>query len=183
MLIYLSMIDNDDDIYKFEELYNKYKQLMFYIANQILGDEHLAEDAVHISFIKIAKNINKINNIDSRETKSFITVLTKRTSIDIYRKNKKENIVSFEEHYSDNNADIACDLSDDSYTLIVKAILKLPEIYKEVFILKYRHDLSNKEISKVLDISKDNVEKRIQRGKKKLQNILIDMEACKSEKI
>ncbi|MGL4911250.1 MAG: RNA polymerase sigma factor [Romboutsia sp.] len=183
MVIYLSMIENDEDIDRFENLYNRYKQLMFYIANQILGDEHLSEDAVHISFIKIAKNINKINNIDSRETKSFITVLTKRTSIDIYRKNKKENVVSFEEHYLDNNLEIACDLSDDSDSFIVEAISKLSDTYKEVFILKYRHDLSNKEISKVLNISKDNVEKRIQRGKKKLQNILIDTEACKSGQI
>ena len=31
MFIYLSMIDNEEYISKFECLYNKYKQLMFYI--------------------------------------------------------------------------------------------------------------------------------------------------------
>ncbi|MGL4912352.1 MAG: RNA polymerase sigma factor [Romboutsia sp.] len=177
MLIYLSMIDNENDILKFEDLYNRYKQLMFYIANQILSDEYLSEDAVHISFIKIAKNINKINDIDSNKTKSFITLLTKRTSIDIYRKNKKKNTISLETCYSDINLESSSNFIEGSDTLIIESISKLPETYKEVFILKYRHDLTNKEISKILNISKDSVEKRIQRGRKKLQNILINMEA------
>ncbi len=38
---------------KLEGLYNKYKNLMFYVANNILKDEFLAEDVVHKSFIKI----------------------------------------------------------------------------------------------------------------------------------
>lgn len=177
MLIYLSMIENENDILKFEDLYSRYKQLMFYIANQILSDEYLSEDAVHISFIKIAKNINKINDIDSNKTKSFITLLTKRTSIDIYRKNKKENTISLETCYSDINLESSSNFIEGSDTLIIESISKLPETYKEVFILKYRHDLTNKEISKILNISKDSVEKRIQRGRKKLQNILINMEA------
>lgn len=181
MLIYLSMIDDEDDRHKFENLYNTYKQLLFYIANKILRDEYLSEDAVHISFIKIAKNINKIDTIDSRKTKSFITIITKRTAIDIYRKYKKQNIISFEEYCSDTDVDILCNDSEDSDTYLIEAISKLPEIYKEVFILKYRHDFSNKDIAKILNISKDTIEKRIQRGKKKLQSILVNMGACRSE--
>ena len=38
---------------KLEGLYNKYKNLMFYVANNIQKDEFLAEDVVHKSFIKI----------------------------------------------------------------------------------------------------------------------------------
>ena len=60
MLIYMSMIDSDEDKDLFEGLYLKYRKHMKYIALQILGDEYLAEDAVHNAFVKIAKNINKI---------------------------------------------------------------------------------------------------------------------------
>ncbi|OJT86126.1 RNA polymerase subunit sigma-24, partial [Clostridioides difficile] len=52
MLIYLAIIDSKEERIKFEEIYIKYKKLMFYVANQILKDDVLAEDAVHSSFLK-----------------------------------------------------------------------------------------------------------------------------------
>ena len=54
--IFLSLIDSDEDKAKFSNLYEQYKNLMFYIARDILKDEHLAEDAVQEAFIRIAKN-------------------------------------------------------------------------------------------------------------------------------
>jgi len=45
--IYLAMLDGDDEKSKFESLYLTYRKLMFHVANGILNDEGLAEDAVH----------------------------------------------------------------------------------------------------------------------------------------
>jgi RNA polymerase sigma-70 factor (ECF subfamily) len=50
MLIYLAMIELEEDRHKFEQLYITYKQTMFYVANSILGDEYLSEDVVHQAF-------------------------------------------------------------------------------------------------------------------------------------
>lgn len=50
LVIYLSMLNGQEDKNKFELLYEKYRKLMFYIANNILNDEYLAEDAVHQTF-------------------------------------------------------------------------------------------------------------------------------------
>lgn len=44
--LFLTLIDGDMEQAKFIDLYNNYKNLMFYVANQILDDYHLAEDAV-----------------------------------------------------------------------------------------------------------------------------------------
>lgn len=46
--IYLSVIDAEQDKNKFEILYTTYRKLMFYIADQVLKDEYLAEDAIHL---------------------------------------------------------------------------------------------------------------------------------------
>jgi hypothetical protein len=46
--IYLSMLDGDDEKSKFESLYLTYRKLMFHVANGILNDEGLAEDAVSL---------------------------------------------------------------------------------------------------------------------------------------
>lgn len=60
MLIYMALIDESENQSKFEEIYNTYKGLMFYVANKILNNEADSEDAVHNAFITIAENIKKL---------------------------------------------------------------------------------------------------------------------------
>ena len=64
MMIYLQTIDTAEDRSKFEQLYEQYKQLMFYTAFQILKRPQDAEDAVHHAFLSIAENISKISDPD-----------------------------------------------------------------------------------------------------------------------
>lgn len=75
MLIYLSMIETEEDKSKFVQLYETYKNLMFYVSNRILNDEYLAEDAVHQTFIKIIENLDKIKEVRCHKTKSYIVTM------------------------------------------------------------------------------------------------------------
>ena len=59
MMIYLQTIDTAEDRSKFEQLYEQYKQLMFYTAFQILKRPQDAEDAVHHAFLSIAEIFQK----------------------------------------------------------------------------------------------------------------------------
>ena len=59
MLVYIQMIDAPEEKDKFERLYLKYRDLMFYIANKILQNKQDAEDAVQNTFMKITKYIDK----------------------------------------------------------------------------------------------------------------------------
>ncbi|MEG2364696.1 MAG: RNA polymerase sigma factor, partial [Terrisporobacter sp.] len=64
---------------------------------------------------------------------------------------------------------------------IEMGILKLPEKYKSVFLLKYSQGLSNKEIGNLLDIKESTVRIRILRGKEKLKEILEQMGVAVNE--
>lgn len=44
MFIYLAMIDSPEEKLKFEIIYERYKGLMFYTANSVLGDTRDSED-------------------------------------------------------------------------------------------------------------------------------------------
>ena len=55
MLIYLQLIDNPRDKATFEDLYYRYRGLMFHTANKILRNRDDAEDAVHQAFLSIAE--------------------------------------------------------------------------------------------------------------------------------
>ena len=58
-MIYLQMIETDEDKSKFESLYKAYRGLAFHVAYKRLGNVQDAEDAVHHVFVKIAENIKK----------------------------------------------------------------------------------------------------------------------------
>lgn len=59
MIVYLQMLENLSDRDKFTLLYNKYRKLMLYVANQILNNQDDSEDAVHEAFLSIIRNIKK----------------------------------------------------------------------------------------------------------------------------
>ena len=175
MLIYLSLLDSEEEISKFELIYSTYKKQMYYTANNILKDSHLAEDAVHNAFLRIINNLEKIEDINSHKTKGLIVIIVKNVSIDIYRKNKKErdNTIFIDDLDDINGYD---EINKNEIGDLEIAISKLPENYKQVFLLKFSHELTDNEISEILDIKPDNVMKRISRGREKLKNILKKME-------
>lgn len=175
MLIYLAMLELEEDKIKFEKIYEKYKQIMFYVANKILKDDHLAEDAVHNAFLRIIKNIDKIDEVDSPRTKAFIVIIVERIAIDFYRKRKREKVSDIEEEYK--NREINFSIEDEvCKSNLAIALAKLNESYFQVLSLKFQYGFSNKEIANALNLGEENVYKRIQRARKKLKEILKEME-------
>jgi RNA polymerase sigma-70 factor (ECF subfamily) len=170
MLTYLLLIDNESDKNKFEQLYEKYRKLMFYVSNKILNDTYLAEDAVHHAFLSIIENLEKIDEVDSHKTKSYIVTIVRNHSINIYNQRKRHPLVPIEE--------MECSFTEDRYQgieeedLLVATILKLPIIYKDVLTLKYVQEYSNNEIAQMLGITEITVRKRIERAKNKMKQIL-----------
>ena len=89
MLIYLQMIESEEDKSKFEAIYNKYRQLMFVAANRILKNQYDAEDAVHQAFVSIIDNLSKVKEVNCPETRSYVVIITENKAIDIIRSRKR----------------------------------------------------------------------------------------------
>lgn len=171
LLFYLSLIENEEEQSKFEKLYYEYRHLMKYIAFDILKDNQLAEDAVHNAFIKLSNHLNKIDEISCHKTKSFIVIVIESVAKDMYRKRKREAEMPFEEI---TEISVSEDFSLSSFGIenIVSKIESLPEIYRNVLVLKYLQDLDNKEIAKLLNIKESLVRKRLERAKGLLAELL-----------
>lgn len=60
LALYISLLDTEEQISKFEHIYTKYRGLMFYTAKGVLQDSYLAEDAVHETFLDIIRIIDSI---------------------------------------------------------------------------------------------------------------------------
>jgi len=169
-MIYLMIIDGEENKRKFVRLYEKYRYLMLNIAEQILKDRYLAEDAVHESFIKVAQNMSDIGEIEELRTKRYLIVVTKNSSIDIYRKRSRQ---IEKEIYFDEIGDFELSIiQDEEENQNVDIIRQLPIKYRDVFLLKYSSEYSNKDIARILGITEGNVRQRLLRGKELIKKQL-----------
>lgn len=176
LLFYISMLDSDEDKHIFIELHDEYSQLMYRIAYGILRDSSLAEDAVQESFIRILKNFDKVIKKKCPQTQKYFVNIVRSISIDIYRKRKKQNALSFDE-FEESIADDFENIDDMLDGLeIEKCILQLPKSYYIILSLKYADGYTYKEIASILDISEENVKKRLLRARNRLRKILMERE-------
>lgn len=166
MLIYLAMIDSPDDQAKFERVYNKYRYLMLHVANKTLQNHHDAEDAVHQAFIAVIENLEKIIEVDSPKTRSYLVIITERKAIDLMRYNNRRQTLEL-------NEDIAgVEIPFEMDNPVATAIAKLPAHYREVLLLRFNNGFTTREIASILSISNSGVRKMIVRAKKALQELL-----------
>ena len=169
LIFYMSLIDSDESKDKFESLYLKYRKHMKHIAMKILDDEHLAEDAVHNAFVKIISNLEKFNKIDCQETRNLIVIIIRSVSIDMYRKRKRE----FENtDILQNDISAETDFSMIEVADILNEIDVLPDIYKDILLLKVEYGYKDREIAKLLGLKIDTVSKRLERARKQLKKQL-----------
>lgn len=171
LVFYLSLLETQEDKDKFEQLYLQYRKLMFYIAKGILQDDFLAEDAVHNAFLRIINHLDKIEEISCHKTKSYMVIVVENVSKDLYNKRKRGPTISDEEidrTVVDRN-DVADNVMEKiAVEDVVKKIGLLPDIFREVLLLKYVHELNDKEIAKVLKISPAAARKRIERARQRI---------------
>lgn len=166
MIVYMQLIESDEDKSKFEQIYLKYRNLMFYVARKILNNQQDAEDAVHQAFVSIIENLEKISDVGSPKTRSYIVIIVERKAIDLIRKNEK--IISMES--IDAAAGIEISLPDDGS--ISNAFANLPARYREVLLLHYDNGYSTKEIAQMFQMKRPAVQKLLWRAKNALQELL-----------
>lgn len=174
MLPFIMAIENADDREKAAEIYRLYSRTMLYIANSILHEIHLAEDAVSEAFIRIIDNLEKINRIDCYQTRGFVVIIVRNIS---YNKLKQQNRLAPLDDFTD-FAECEDSILDDvssreACEKISDAIALLNKNYSDILYLKMEFTLSNKEISKILGISEENVKMRLSRARKALKEQLI----------
>lgn len=176
LMIYISMLDTEEDKNIFVDLHDEYSQLMYKKAYGILRDSALAEDVVQESFIRIVENFNKIIKKKCPQTQKYFVNIVRSISIDVYRKRKKLQTLSFDEFEETIGDDFKIPESLLDGLGIEKYLLQLPKSYYVILSLKYDDGYSYKEIATILDITEENVKKRLLRARNRLKKILIEKE-------
>ena len=160
---------------KFEFLYQKYKNLCLKKAYDILGDYMLAEDAVSEAYLRVYKNLHKIEDPASNRSIAFVVTVARNAALTLLSRQKGQAAgdLPLEETQEDDfdlESEVIARLDAEG---ALAAVGSLNEELRSVFLLKYAHDLSHREIGRVLGISENNVTVRLHRARKKLASMLV----------
>ncbi len=176
-MIFLYLIDNEEDRSYLERIYNAHHQQMYYLAYSITSNVADAEDVVHDIFRNVAENkLSDIKNITNKTAlKNYLLKATKHTAINNIK--SRENTHLHYDSLDDSDADIP-ELSDDSffdtilvhleYDRVIAAMRSLDKKYFKVLYSHYAEEKSIPEVAKLLDQSVDTTKKQLVRGKKLL---------------
>jgi RNA polymerase sigma-70 factor (ECF subfamily) len=150
----------------FEEIYNRYnKRLFYYFFKMLWKDREKAEDFVHDIFTKIVNNPDIFD--PNRPFKTWVFSVANNMCKNEYKKNevrKTQNEFEFKEEIMPSENGLSGAKQHDNQVFnqsLNREISKLDEKHKSTFLLRYKEELSIKEISESLGISEGTVKSRL----------------------
>ena len=154
----------------FEELINKYGNLIWSIARRYLSNQNEAEDAVQEIFVALWQSAGRFDPNKASEI-TFISMITRRRLIDNLRKNNKHKVLkSIEDSLSDDVFSQKSNLEENAeISLVIRALKKLDIQDQELLSLSIYQGFSHLEIAKLLNLPLGTVKTKIRRNLMKIR--------------
>lgn len=169
----------------FDDLVRRYQRYVFNLIYQHLGSTDDLEDIAQEVFIRIFKFIKRFRREASLESWIYKIVLNYCRTFARRRKNwlrmfyentfhgQEDNDFEIMNTIPDLNANPADNIEQIQATSNIKsAIDDLPEIYREILIMREINELSYEEIASILDISIGTVKSRISRARDLVRGVV-----------
>lgn len=165
----------------FEELLSRYETKAYNLALRLTKNTEDAEEVLQDVFVTLYR---KLPGFEGKSAfSSWLYRITVNASFMKLRKRKHQNGVSLDEVYphlpTGYRSETEFGANTDSRifnsqlrTALEKAIARLPEEYKAVFILRDIDGLSNKEVGEILTLSIPAVKSRLHRSRMMLRRRL-----------
>lgn len=170
VILYADMIDDKQDLVRFDSLVYAYQHQMLLVAREVLGDMHLAEDAVQVALLRIAQYIRSVPRDSKEAQRAYVLAAARRAALDLLERQKHWNKML---DISDLSLAAPDDLfeqvaASQDYDLLQRAMRQLPPYYRDVLVLKYIHGYSVREIANIVGRKHATVVQQLTRGKKAL---------------
>ncbi len=163
---------SDGQINRLVNLYTGYRPVLFDIANNILNDDFLSEDAVEESYMRVLTYIDRVDLKNTPAAKNFLAIVCRNIAINMY--NDRKRTLDIPPLFEYDPEGIAVDsrysperilISRETTNEIVKIIDSLPPIYKDILELRRFYLLSEAETAEICGVSVHTVKSRMQRLK------------------
>lgn len=171
--MYLALLKTPEEKRRFEHLYNKYKNMLYNYAHEILEDIQLSEDAVSEAFLILTDHMDNIEGRTDQDARNYLIIIVKNTAKAI--RSKRIHDVYDQDELEDfpDRVDMETAVEYKSEKQRVYELIKrLNPIYADVLILKYYYGMKGEEIAASLGISLENEKIRLHRGKAMLKEMM-----------
>lgn len=170
------------DLKALEEIVEKYETKIFNLAMKFMGSQEDAEEVSQDVFLTLYQKAASFKG--NSAFSSWLYRITVNSAFMKLRKRKRDMSISINDLSTPNQRDwLERDTSYHSCSetkvvnteltgILNQAILKLPQRYRSVFVLKDIDGLSNQEVSSLLDLSMPAVKSRLHRARLMLQKKL-----------
>ena len=168
LLVFLDLLDTQEQKNRFQQLYYEYNNLTMWIALQKLHNHQLAEEAAQDAWFYIAKNFKIFERFNSAQAKGYIATVAQGFAISKYRNETKiffEAEFDFEDFGGEDKIEFELELTTDLKT----AVDLLSDDMRNLLYLRYVYGYNSTEISEIYGVSAEEVRKQLQYAKSKVR--------------
>ncbi len=168
----------DGDLDSFNELVRSYEKMSYNLAFRMLGNHQAAEDATQEAFISAWKNVGRFRG---GSFKSWVMQITANACRDELRRIKRRPVIPLESLPYDPPSLSA--ESPEDYAMrretgehVQRGLATLPRDQRLAVVLCDVQGLTYEEVAQVMGCSLGTVKSRINRGRSRLRDYLVERE-------
>ncbi len=163
---------------RFLQAFEEYSDALFRHAMVRISDKERAIDLVHDTFTKVWTYVRNGHEVESY--RPFLYKVLNNLIIDEYRKQREQSLDALlaQEGVTEGSFDELIETSAEALAATIDGrqaldlVSTLPDVYREVLILRFVDGLGPREISLLVEESENVVSVRIHRGLKLLREIM-----------
>lgn len=173
----LRLMKETDSQTAFRNFYNLTYDRLFRIAFYYVKREEWSEEIVLDVFLKLWEQRDSLPEV--RNIEDYCFVLVKNASLNYLEKESRRNTLSSDslpEPKEQNNSPEESMIGEELFALYVKALDRLPERCREVFILVREEKQSYAQVAESLGISVKTVDAQLQKAVIRLKEMICKVE-------
>ncbi len=153
------------DAAAFEELYHRFKRVIYLFCLKLTGERFSAEDATHDTFLKMRQNIESLS--DPSRLKSWMYAIARNQVYKNLKKERRNGSVDASSVWSSDTPHSLAE-ADNTASIVNQCIDALKPEYKEVLLLREYEHYSYAEIADITGDTESSVKSRLFKARKAL---------------
>lgn len=166
----------------FDELYERYHKLVYFIAYEMCRNDADAKDILQETFLQVKRSVKEIKDPDN--FKPWLNRIIVNKCKNLFRSRKTVELDEanawYKHHLQETRSYMLPEQQmhfDNDQDLIHELIGHLSEVQREVLVLRYFQQMSMKEMAEELDVAEGTVKTRLMYAKNNLKRLIEEYEA------
>ena len=169
ILFVINSLENETDRQIILDIYEQYAPWMRSLAYSMTEDYDVSDDLAQDCIVSLIKHVDTLRNMNGRQLRSYIATTVNNTTINYMKHSSRTSLVPeneecfFDEIPAEDNVEEAVE-KKLNIELVRENINCLASRDKDLIILKYNHELSDREISDIIGIKENSVRMTVRRS-------------------